>query len=418
MSSPRLIVACDFGTTAFKALIAETTGDGGIRVLSTARVFAEGFEDGDFVDLRSGSRAIAECVRSVEVSADVDVSAFFYNISGSHLRSVWARGQVQVGPGPRAIRAGDLDAVLIKARSLAIPFDNWICAVNPVEYAVDRVRKVVNPLGRIGSQLEVEAHLITASRSVVRNIEHAIATAGYEVAGRGVDILASATAVLTTEERKEGVLLVDVGGRATNWALFRNDHIVGNGLVPWGGCHLTSDLTHGLQVSQEQAEQIKCLRGVTLRSQVEEATPEALFEEERPEETQGLVAAILEPRMEEIFSLVKKSIGDARQITGLGAGCVLTGGGSRCRGTSRLCAEVFGVPTVRRHLPVELADEELLAEGQWATAVGLSLWAAGSPLPEDAVTEEDTNGGGSIWGKVRRWLDRGPGGDRKMAAEG
>ncbi len=408
MSSSQLIVACDFGSTSFKALVVEVTDSGGLRVLGTARVAAEGFRDGDFVDLRSGSRTIAKTIRAVEATADVDISAFFYNICGSHLHSVWARGQIQIGPGPRAIRPSDLEAVLKRARSLVIPFDNWICAVNPVEYAVDRVRGIVNPLGRIGSQLEVEAHLITASRSVVRNIERAIEMAGYEVAGRAVDILAAATALLTPAEQKDGVMLVDVGGQVTNWALIRNHRLVGNGMVPWGGCQLTSDLAHGLRVSQAEAEKIKCNRGVTLRSLVDEVSPEALFEEERPEESPGLVAAILEPRMEEILTLVKKSIGDPRQIAGLGAGIVLTGGGGRCRGTTRLCEEVFGVPAVSRYLPDQLAEVTELDGDQWATAVGLTIWAAGTAQVAEVAAEEDSLGAGALWRRVRNLLGSTP----------
>lgn len=415
MSPSQLIVACDFGSTLFKALLVEVSESGNLNVLGTGQVPAEGFEDGDFVDLRTGSRTIARAIRAVETAADVDISAFFYNISGSHLHSVWARGQVQIGPGPRAIRQGDLDNVLNKARSLVIPFDNWICAVNPVEYAVDRVRGIVNPLGRIGSQLEVEAHLTTASRSVVRNIERAIEMAGYEVAGRAVDILAAATALLSVREQKDGVMLLDVGGSGTSWALFRNNRLIGTGMVPWGGGQLTSDLAHGLRISQDEAERIKCDRGITLRSLEAEISPEALFEEVRPEESPGLVAAILEPRMEEIFTLVKQNIGDARQITGLGAGIVLTGGGSRCRGTARLCEEVFGVPVLSRYLPSQLAVEPELSQGQWATAVGLAMWAAGSVPEVELAASAEAGGASAVWQRVRRLLGRrGSGPDRPV----
>jgi cell division protein FtsA len=418
MSPSQLIVACDFGSTFFKALLVEVAESGSLKVLGTGQVPTDGFEDGDFVDLRTGSRTIAKVIRAVEAAADVDVSAFFYNIAGSHLHSVWARGQVQIGPGPRAIRQSDLENVLAKARSLVIPFDNWICAVNPVEYAVDRVRGIVNPLGRIGTQLEVEAHLTTASRTVVRNIERAIEMAGYEVAGRAVDILAAATALLTATEQKDGVMLVDVGGRSTSWALFRSNRLVGTGMVPWGGYQLTSDLAHGLRISQDEAERIKCDRGVTLRSLEAEISPEALFEEERPDESPALVAAILEPRMEEIFTLVKQSIGDARQITGLGAGIVLTGGGSRCRGTARLCEEVFGVPVLCRYLPSQLAAEPELGQGQWATAVGLALWAAGTVPEVELAATAEAGAAGAVWQRVR-WLlgRRVPGPGRPMARD-
>ncbi len=405
MINGQLIVACDLGTTAFRALVSETTEKGGLRVLGSGEIPSGGFLDGDFVDLRTGSRALARLVRMVEAAAEVDISAFYHNISGSHLRSIWARGQVQIGPGPRAIESGDLDAVLDRARSLAVPFDSWILALNPVEYSVDRVGGIVDPRGRIGSQLEVRAHLITGSRSVVRNVEEAIRVAGYEVAGRAVDILASASALLTPADQEEGVLLLDVGGRTTQWAMFRDGHIVGNGLVPWGGCHLTSDLAHGLRINLERAERIKRERGIVLRSLVEEASPDVLFEEERPEETPGLVAAILEPRLEEIYVLVKQAVGDARDLAALGGGVVLTGGGSRCLGADGLCEEVFGLPVSRRDLPPELEGSDQLAGGQWSTAVGLSLWAlraAGSARPALAPPEETQH----LWRRLRGWLDR------------
>jgi cell division protein FtsA len=406
MQASQLVVACDFGTTAFRALVSEAQPGGGIKILGCGEIPAAGFQDGDFVDMSAGSRGIARTMRLVEAAADVDVSAFYYNIAGSHLRSVWARGQIQIGPGPRTIEKPDLEAVLAKARSLAVPFDSWILAVNPVEYAVDRKDKIVDPRGRIGSLLEVEAHLITGSRSVVHNIEHAIRMAGYEVAGRAVDILATAKALLVPDEQKEGVLLIDVGGHATQWVLFRNDRIIGNGAVPWGGHHLTSDLSHGLRVSLEAAEQIKRERGVVLRSLVDEVSPEVLFEEERPEESVSLLAAVMEPRLEEIFGLVKQDLGDPNQLATLGAGVVLTGGGSRCRGSSRLCEEVFALPTQRRFLPPDLEGAQHLGQGQWATAVGLTIWSINNLQTMSEARRTPLPNPRPFWRRLRGWLER------------
>jgi cell division protein FtsA len=408
MTPADLVVACDMGTTSFRVLVSETTPRGELRILGCSEVPVAGYRDGDFVDLRTGSRALARALKLAEAAADVDIAAFYYNIAGSHLRSIWARGQVQVGPSPRVIGDEDLSAVLARARSLAVPFDKWILAVNPVEYAVDRVRGIVDPRGRIGSQLEVEAHLITGSRSVVRNVEHAIETAGYSVAGRAVDVLAAAAALLSPAEQEAGVLLVDMGGQSTQWVVFRHGRIAGQGQIPWGGTHLTADLAHGLRLSQEEAEQVKCQRGVALRSLVEEASPEILFEQESPEETPGLVAAILEPRLEEIAGLVWEGIGDGSLASSLSAGAILTGGGSRCQGSASLCEEVFGLPVRCRYLPPEgLLDFEQLADGQWATAVGLSLWALetrdeiGSQASRPASPRE------GLWRRLRRRLRAG-----------
>jgi cell division protein FtsA len=416
MGSEMLIVACDFGTTIFRTLVTEITAGGRIRVLGCGEIPAAGFQDGDFIDMSAGSRCVARAVRAVEAAADVDIAAFYYNISGSHLRSVWSRGQIQIGPRPRAITSQDLEAVLDKARSLAVPYDSWILAVNPVDYAVDRVRGIVDPCGRIGSQLEVQAHLIAGSRSVVRNVEHAISLAGYDVAGRAVDVLAAATSLVKPREKEQGVILIDVGGWSTQWAVFRRDRIVGNGTIPCGGCHLTGDLAHGLRIERESAEKIKRQRGVVLRSLAPETDPELLFEEARPEQTPGLLAAILEPRLEEIFSLVKADLGEALRLNGIGAGVILTGGGSRCQGSAELCEEVFGLPVQCRYLPDDLDGAEMLGDGQWATAVGLSIWAAGMPCGAAVATSATGAGRLPLWGKVRQWLQRPAGEDRTFAA--
>lgn len=413
MSQGRLIVACDFGTTAFRALVTETTETGDLKVVGFSQEKAEGFQDGDFVDLGKGSRCIARTLRRLEINSDIYVSGFTYNISGSHLHSVRATAQVPIGPAPRPIRESDLAEARNRVRSMSIPFDQRILTVTPVEYAVDRVRGIVDPLGRMGSQLEMQAHLITGSRSVLHNLENAIETAKYKPLGEEVDILATGTALLRPTDLELGVILVDVGGLATNWAVYRKGAIVANGVVPLGGDHLTADLAHGLRVSSEEAEQVKVTRGVVLRSLVEEVSIQVLFEEEYPEESPGLIAAILEPRVEEIFTYVKNDFGDMRELAGLGAGVVLTGGGSRCQGTRQLCEEVFDLPVQRRHLPDRLIGAERLPDGHWASVLGLSMWAA-----RDAGGSTENEEGGPNEGFFSRLRDmlRGADDDDAMAA--
>ena len=406
MSQGRLIVACDFGTTTFRALVTEVFPNGDLEIIGHAVREAEGFHDGDFVDLAAGSRCIAKTILDLEKDSDIFVTGFTYNISGSHLRSVRATASVPIGPGPRPIRPADVEEVRNRARGMAIPFDHKILTVTPVEYAVDRVKGIVDPLNRVGSQLEMQAHLITGSRSVLHNIEDAIDKASYKPLGEEVDVLATAEALLKPEDRDKGVMVIDIGGLVTNWAVYRKGTIVANGMVPLGGRHLTNDLAHGLRIPQEVAEDVKCQRGVVLRSLVEEVAIDVLFDQDKPEETPGLVAAILEPRMEEIFTFVKKDFGDLRELANLGAGIVLTGGGSRCRGTRQLCEEVFDLPVARRHLPVRLRGADRLPSGQWATVLGLSLWAAGDFHEGDEG--EPGPGGGGLLGKLRGMFRRGP----------
>lgn len=414
MSQGRLIVACDFGTTTFRALVTEAGDDGTFAVVGCAEEPAQGFHDGDFVDLGAGAACLSRLIAKLEAATDIYVSGFTYNISGSHLRSVRATAQLPIGPGPRPIRQSDLDEARVRASAMAIPFDHQILSVTPVEYAVDRVRGVVDPAGRVGSQLEIQAHVITGSRSVLHNIENAIATAKYKPLGEEIDVLAAGAALLTARDRADGVMLIDVGGMATNWAVHRKGAMLASGSVGLGGWHLTGDLSHGLRIARDEAEQVKRTRGVVLRSLVDQVPLDVLFDERRPTETPGLVAAILEPRMEEIFTWVKNDFGDPRELAALKAGVVLTGGGSRCRGTRGLCEEVLDLPVRRAFTPAAVKGAEDLPEGQWATALGLSLWYAGGDA--DMVPRDAPGAGGGWLGRLRGRLRR-SGSAGELAAE-
>ncbi len=399
MSQERLIVACDFGTTSFRGLVTEVNDAGEYYIVAHATGPAHGFQDGDFTDLGTGSRCIAETIKALEEASETFITGFTYNISGSHLHSLRSTAQVPIGPGPRPIREADLEEARLRARSLAMPFDQKILSVTPVEYVVDRVRGVVDPLGRVGSLLEMHAHLVTGSRSVLANMENAVDNAGYKALGEDVDILAAARALLTAEDLAKGVMLIDVGGDHTNWVVYAGGAIQANGSVPYGGSHLTRDLAHGLRMDEEDAERIKRENGVVLRSLVDHVPVRVLFEEERPEVTPGLVAAILEPRMEEILTLVKEGYGDLGRLAKLQAGIVLTGGGSRCRGTRRLCEEVFDLPARRSYLPPDLPGAEDLPDGQWATAIGLTMWAAADTV---AGSRPDARAaGGGVLGRLK-----------------
>lgn len=404
MSNGRLIVACDFGTTTFRALVTEVFPNGDMEIIGCASTPSAGFQNGDFVDMGSGSKCISTTMKALEEETEIYISGFTYNTSGSHLRSVMATAQVTIGPGPRPIQESDVEAARTQARGMTIPFDHKILTVTPVEFAVDRVKNIVDPLGRVGSQLEMKAHLITGSRSVLDNVERAIDGADCSPLGEEVDILAVGMALLGETEKKDGVFLIDIGGHATNWAVYRKGAVVATGMVPLGGHHMTMDLAHGLRISPQEAEEVKRDRGVVLKSLVGEVSIEALFHEDSPEETPGMVAAILEPRLEEILILVKEDYGNYQDLANLGAGLVITGGGSRCQGTCRHCEEIFDLQGTKRYLPPRLRGAGKLTDDQWATVIGLSLWAGKDALL--AETNGETGLGGGFWGKVTGMFKR------------
>ncbi len=395
MEYDQLIVVCDLGTTEFRTLVAASAETGGLQVLGVGVSETAGFRDGDFVDIGSGSRALARTVRMAESDADVDISGFYYGISGSHLRSVWARGRHQIGPGRRRVTDTDIAAVIERANSIAIPFDHAILATNPVAFSVDGIGGIIDPLDRQGSMLEVNAYLITGSRSVQSSIENTVERAGYHAAGWRIDVLAAAQALLTAEEQRDGVALIDVGGHMTQWAVFRSGRIAGSGMVPWGGVHMTSDLAHGLRVGQTTAEATKRRSGLVLRSMApDEVDTDVLFEEDDLEASPGLISAILEPRLEEIFRLVREDMGASFEPGLLLRGAVVTGGGARCEGTAELCEEVLGLPVEVRLEPSGLCGGRQLPDSQWATAVGLAFWVLAGDEPVVSAEEEPVDGMG------------------------
>lgn len=399
MDSGHLIVACDLGTTAFRVLVT-AAGPDGLRVLGAGREDAAGFRDGDFVDLASGARALLRAVEQAEAAADVDITGFYYSVSGSHLHPMTARCQLQLGAQRRAVTAEDVADVMARAHGISIPFDHAILVANPVGFTVDGIEGIVDPVGRLGSQLEVDAHLITGSSTVLQNVEEVFGRIKREPVGWCVDVLASSTVLLEPEEKENGVLLVDVGGTSSQWVSFRHGRIAGFGSIPLGGRQLTDDLAHGLRVSPAQAEEIKRDRGLVLRSLAEEVDPEVLFEEAQPAESPGLIATVLEPRLEEILALVKRAVGADLHGGALRSGVVLTGGGARCEGTALLAEEVFQRPVEVRLLPADVPGAGRLPDDHWATALGLAAWAAGESVGLDPAAPPSPRGG--LKGVLRR----------------
>lgn len=420
MKTDRLVAGLDIGSARTTAIIAEVVGERprtpGIRVLGSGSVRTTGLRRGVVADIEETTRSIARALAEAERLAGVKADNLYVGIAGEHVSAMASKGIVAIA-NPEIMRA-DVDRVNEVARALAIPPDRELLHAIPQEYTVDRTAGIQDPVGMSGMRLETEMYLVTIGSQPAANVRKAVERAGYRLRELVLEPLASALAVLTEDEKELGVALVELGASTTDVAVFHEGKIRHLQTVPYGGAHVTSDLVHGIGVTQHDAEQLKEVYGVALERMVDRNEVIELpasgphGDRQVPRE---LLAHIIHQRLDEIFDLVRKGIETAGLSSSLSAGLVLTGGGAELPGTVQLAGDVFGVP-VRVGTPGRGLDG--LTEGvvtpRSSTVVGLGLYGA-SRLALGQATSAAPRGGSKLtipagpgmdkWAqKVKTWL--------------
>jgi len=309
-----------------------------------------------------------------------------------------------VSRGGSEIGGDDVARVVEAARAVAIPGDREVLHVIPQEYAVDDQSGIRDPIGMSGVRLEAEVHIVTGASTSARNLQKAVERAGLRVEAFVLEPLASARAVLSADERELGCLVIDLGGGTTDVALFYEGAVRHTAVIGLGGNNVTHDLAIGLRAPTEAAEELKVRYGCAIASRVDPNervdVPGVGGRDPRPVE-RHIVASMIEPRMEEIFSLVYREVKKNIYSDLLAGGVILTGGGACLEGVDQLAERIFELP-VRRGLPRGVTGIREAADGpRFATAVGLALKArergTDERLPEAPILSR-------ISGPVRRWL--------------
>jgi len=336
--------------------------------------------------------------------AGTPVRTVVTGIAGEHVRSINSRGVIAVSRGGSEIGADDVARVVEAARAVAIPGDREVLHVIPQEYVVDDQAGIRNPVGMSGVRLEAEVHIVTGAASSARNVEKAVQRAGLRTGGLVLEPLASAYAVLAPDEKELGCLLIDLGGGTTDMALYYEGAVRHTAVIGLGGNNVTHDLAIGLRTPTEAAEELKVRHGCATASRL---SPEEMVEvpgvggrESRPIARQ-LLASMIEPRMEEIFTMVYREAKKSIFTDLLAGGVVLTGGGASMQGIEDLAERIFEMP-VRRGVPRGITGiREAVEDPRYATAVGLLLYArerdGGEMLEESRLLHK-------ISAPVRRWL--------------
>jgi len=404
MSRKGHVVGLDIGTTKVCAVVGEVDEDGDVQIAGVGLVPSSGIRKGIVVDLDATTRAIEEAVDRAERMAGMKVEALYVGVSGEHIASTNSRGVVAISRGDHEIGAGDVERVIDAARMAALPAsDREIVHLLPRGFVVDGHDGVRNPVGMYGARLEVEAHIVTGTSTVLANLMKCVQRAGLEIEEVVLEPLASAEAALTAPERELGVVVADIGGGTTSLGVFAGGGLTHTAILPIGGHHITSDIAVGLRTPVAEAEKLKVRFGAATAAETSEGELIEVFnvgDREPRILPRRVLCEIIEPRLLEIGNLVRLQIRRSGYAHLVPAGVVLTGGTALLRGIARFLSEKLELPA-RIGMPEQVGGlTDAVNSPVYATAVGLVLY--GVRHGERRVLRH-ANGSG-FWGRMRGWV--------------
>jgi cell division protein FtsA len=398
-----VVAGLDIGSTKTCAVLLEVRveeGRGPVhRVLGVGQSRTGGVRRDVVTDLEETTESVKAAMKEAELMAGVRAERVYAGIAGNHIDANLSTGVVAVGSGE--IGSGDVQRVHEVARAVVVPSDREVLHVIPQEYRVDGQPDIRDPVGMAGTRLEAEVYIITCGTAAAANLRKAVGRAGYKVESFVHEPLATARAVLTDDEKEVGVALADLGAATTELAVFRNARTQHLATIPWGGAAITNDLVKGLSIPFAEAERAKVQYGVASAQLVDPRESVDLpgpGPGSRRQVARELIAHIIEQRLDEILELAAAEMERAGESDDLGAGIVLTGGGSELPGAVDLAHHVFGMPARVGTPGIELGGlADALRKPRFATATGLALFGAETRL---------AGGGGApgAVGKLVTWL--------------
>jgi cell division protein FtsA len=400
-----LIVGLDIGTSKIAAIVAEMKPEGGFEVIGMGSSPSRGMKKGVVVNIESTVNAIQRALEEAELMADCKIRDVWTGIAGSHIRSFNSHGMVAIKD--REVAQNDVDRVVETAKAIPIPTDQQILHVLNQEFVIDGQEDVREPLGMSGVRLEVKVHIVTGAVSAAQNIMKCVRRCGLEVNDLILQPLASAMAVLSEDEKDLGVCLVDIGGGTSDIAVFTQGAIRHTAVIPIAGDQITNDIAMALRTPTKEAEEIKRRYGCALR---ELADPQEMVEVpgvgERGSKkmSRQTLAEVIEPRVEELYSLVQAELRRSGFEELLSSGVVITGGSAAMQGMVELGEEVFHMP-VRLGLPSYAGGlSEVIRNPRYSTGVGL-LMAGLSQHRRQQIEKMQSGSFKQIVGRMKKWFE-------------
>jgi cell division protein FtsA len=380
-----IIVGLDIGTTKVCAIIGRINEYHSVDIIGIGVSPSRGLRKGVVVNIESTVNSVATAIEKAELMAGIEVRSVYAGIAGGHIEGINSRGVVAVSNKDKEITMAEVDRVIDAAKALALPMEREVIHVIPQEFIVDNQEGIKDPIGMNGVRLESEVHIVTGAVASAQNIVKSVNRAGYAVNDIVLEPLASALSTLKDDEKELGVVLIDIGGGTTDVLVYLNGSIWHTGVIAMGGNHVTNDISIGLRTPIHSAEEIKRRWGVAISEMI---APDEMVEipsvggRNPTKIPRQILAEIIQPRMEEIYMLVKHELEKKDFADLLSGGVVLTGGASLLQGADKVAEEVFELP-VRTGLPQNIGGlTNEVSSPEYATGVGLILYGLNA-RPED-----------------------------------
>ena len=398
-----LLVGLDIGTSKVVAIVGEVAPEGGIEVIGIGSHPSRGLKKGVVVNIESTVQSIQRAIEEAELMSGCEIRSVYAGIAGGHIRSLNSHGIVAIRDNE--VNHTDVERVIDAARAVAIPADQKILHILPQEFIIDGQEGIKEPVGMSGVRLEARVHMVTGAVSAAQNIVKCVRRCGLEVDDVILQQLASSYAVLTEDEKDLGVCLCDIGGGTTDIAVFAHGAIHHSAVIPIAGDQVTNDIAVALRTPTHHAEDLKIKYACAL---TQLANPEETIEVpsvgDRPPRrlVRQTLAEVVEPRYEELFSLVLAELKRSGFESMIAAGIVLTGGGAKMDGAIELAEEVFNMP-VRLGTPQYVSGLiDVVRNPIYATGVGLLLFGSEASRNSTQRSRIETSAG--LWERMKNWF--------------
>ncbi len=404
MPANDMIVGLDIGTSKITCSIAEYDERGELEIIGVGTALSSGLRRGVVINIEATLRSVVDAIEAAEQMAGREVKRVVSGVAGSHIEGLNSRGVVAVTGKGREITVEDVDRVIDAARAVSIPMDREILHVIPRGFVIDEQSGIKNPLDMIGVRLEVEVHIITGSVTAAQNLVKCVNRAGFEIQNVVFSSIAAAESVLSDDEKDLGVIVIDIGGGTTNVLVYRDGAPYHSFVLPVGGSQVTGDLSIMLKTSTDSAEKIKKEAGCAYMPLVEDGEPVIVpGVGGRPpiQCTRSQICEVIQPRMTEIFKMVRDRLDRQRLLDRIAGGLVLTGGGANLPGAVELGQDMFNLGARIGQPGRHGGLVETYQHPEFATAIGLVLYNHRLGRADAGVVKERKTGFAQT---VRRWM--------------